>query len=145
MTRTKRIAPVQSLFDDNERRLAQSLVAFERRATESEAKLNELERYRSEYEKQFTQRAGRGIGATDLRDYQAFLARLNEAIRQQQTLVQRAQAERDAELQRWQDAARRAKALGLVVEGWRVEERRANDRRDQHETDERAQRKVSIL
>jgi flagellar protein FliJ len=144
MTRTKRIAPVQTLFDDNERRLAQSLAAFERRAAESEKKLQELERYRAEYEKQFTQRAGRGIGATDLRDYQAFLARLNEAIRQQTALVQRAQIERDAERQRWQDSARRAKALGFVVDGWRAEERRADDRRDQRETDERAQRKVSI-
>ena len=144
MTRTKRIAPVQTLFDDNERRLAQSLASFERRAVESETKLQELERYRVEYEKQFTQRAGRGIGATDLRDYQAFLARLNEAIRQKAALVQRAQIERDAERRRWQDSARRAKALGHVVEGWRAEERRADERRDQRETDERAQRKVSI-
>ena len=144
MTRTKRIAPVQTLFDDNERRLAQSLASFERRTAENEKKLEELERYRAEYEKQFTQRAGRGIGATDLRDYQAFLARLNEAIRQQAALVQRAQIERDAERRRWQDSARRAKALGHVVEGWRAEERRADERRDQRETDERAQRKVSI-
>jgi flagellar protein FliJ len=144
MTRTQRIAPVQTLFDDNERRLAQSLASFERRTAESEKKLQELECYRAEYEKQFTQRAGRGIGAPDLRDYQAFLARLNEAIRQQAALVQRAQIERDAERRRWQDSARRAKALGHVVEGWRVEERRADERRDQRETDERAQRKVSI-
>jgi flagellar protein FliJ len=145
MTRTKRIAPVQTLFDDNERRLAQSLAAYERRVHDSETKLSELERYRSEYEKQFTQSAGRGMGVTELRDYQAFLARLNEAIRQQRTLTQRAQIERDAERQRWQEAARRAKALGLVVEGWKTEERRALDKRDQRETDERAQRiKVSL-
>ena len=144
MTRAKRIAPVQTLFDDNERRLAQSLAGFERRAAESETKLDELERYRAEYEKQFTQRAAGGIGATDLRDYQAFLARLSEAIRQQRILMQRAQIERDAERQRWQEAARRAKALGHVVEGWRAEERRAGEQRDQRETDERAQRKVSV-
>ncbi len=143
MTRTKRIAPVQSLFDDNERRLARTLVAFERRATESEAKLNELERYRTEYEKQFTQRAGRGIGATDLRDYQAFLARLVEAIRQQQAVVRRAQSDRDVERSRWQEAAKRAKALGHVVEKWQAEERRASDRREQRESDERAQRRVT--
>jgi flagellar FliJ protein len=145
MTRTKRIAPVQTLFDDTERRLAQSLAAYERRAHDSETKLSELERYRGEYEKQFTQSAGRGMGVAELRDYQAFLARLTEAIRQQRTLTQRAQIERDAERQRWQEAARRAKALGSVVEGWKAEERRAVDKRDQRETDERAQRiKVSL-
>jgi flagellar FliJ protein len=145
MTRTKRIEPVQTLFDDNERRLAQSLAAYERRARDSETKLTELERYRTEYEKQFTQSAGRGMGVAELRDYQAFLARLTEAIRQQRTLTQRAQIERDAERQRWQEAARRAKALGYVVDGWKAEERRTLDKRDQRETDERAQRiKVSL-
>lgn len=143
MTRAKRMQPVQTLFDDTERRLAQSLAAFERRAVDAEAKQQELERYRTEYEKQFSQRAGRGIGVTDLRDYQAFLARLSEAVRQQQAVVKRAQVERDAERQRWQEAAKRAKALGYVVEQWQTEERRASDRREQRESDERAQRKVN--
>lgn len=143
MTRAKRLEPVQNLVDDTERRLALSLAAFERRVTENETKLQELERYRAEYERQFSQRAGKGIGATDLRDYQAFLARLGEAIKQQQSIVQRARAERDAERQRWQDAAKRSKALGHVVEQWRTEERRTSDRREQRESDERAQRKVS--
>jgi flagellar protein FliJ len=143
MTRSKRMKPVQNLVDENERRLAQSLAAGERKVTEAEGKLQELERYRSEYEKQFSQRAGRGIGAIDLRDYQVFLARLAEAIRQQQAIVQRARAERDAERLRWREAAKRAKALGHVVEQWQTEERRMFERREQHESDERAQRKVN--
>src|SRR5262245_29849518 len=140
MTRAKRLQPVQHLVDDNERRLAQSVGAFERRVAETEKKLSELERYRGEYEKQFSQRAGVGMGVSSLRDYQAFLAKLNEAIRQQQTVVQRARTERDAERIRWQDAAKRAKALGHVVEQWQTEERRTLDQREQRESDERAQR-----
>lgn len=143
MTRAKRMKPVQSLVDGNERRLAQSLAAFERKTMEAEGKLQELERYRAEYEKQFSQRAGRGIGAVDLRDYQVFLARLAEAIRQQHAIVQRVRAERDAEHLRWQEAAKRAKALGHVVKQWQTEERRTFERREQHESDERAQRKVN--
>jgi flagellar protein FliJ len=143
MTRAKRMRPVQSLLDDTERRLALGLAAFERRVADAEAKQQELERYRTEYEKQFSQRAGRGIGVTDLRDYQAFLARLSEAVRQQQAVVKRAQVERDAERQRWQEAAKRAKALDYVVDQWQTEERRASDRREQRESDERAQRKVN--
>jgi len=143
VTRAKRMKPVQNLFDDTERRLALAVATIERKVAEAEAKLQELERYRGDYDKQFVQRAGRGIGATDLRDYQAFLGRLSEAIRQQQAVVKRAQSERDAERQRWQEAAKRAKALGHVVEQWQTEERRASDRREQRETDERAQRRVN--
>jgi flagellar FliJ protein len=143
VTRAKRMKPVQDLVDENERRLAQILAAGERKLAEAEGKLQELERYRCEYEKQFSQRAGRGIGAVDLRDYQVFLARLAEAIRQQQAIVQRARAERDAERVRWEEAAKRAKALGHVVEQWQSEERRMFERREQRESDDRAQRKVN--
>jgi flagellar FliJ protein len=141
MKRAKRLEPVQQIVDDAQRRLAQSVAAFEKRVLEGEAKLLELQRYKGEYEQQFSQRAGRGIGATDLRDYQAFLARLAEAIKQQQVLVARARSEHQAERVKWQEALKRSKALGHVVERWQTEERHMNDRRDQRESDERAQRK----
>jgi flagellar protein FliJ len=141
MKRAKRLEPVQQIVDDAQRRLALSVAAFEKRVLEGETKLQELQRYKGEYEQQFSQRAGRGIGATDLRDYQAFLARLAEAIRQQQALVTRARAEHQAERLKWQEALKRSKALGHVVERWQAEERHMNDRRDQRESDERAQRK----
>jgi flagellar FliJ protein len=143
VNRAKRLQPVQEVVGDAERRLAQSVGAFDRRVREAEAKLQELERYRVEYEQQFAQRAGQGISASGLRDYQAFLSRLGEAVRQQQALVQRAVTERDAEHLRWQQAAKRAKALDHVVGQWQADERRATDRREQRDTDERGQRKVS--
>jgi flagellar FliJ protein len=143
MKRAQRLEPVQHLAADAQRRLATSVAACERRVLEGEAKLNELQRYKAEYEQQFSQRAERGIGATDLRDYQVFLARLGEAIKQQQALVNRAHIEHQAERIKWQDALKRAKALGHVVDQWQAEERRVSERRDQRESDERAQTKVS--
>jgi flagellar protein FliJ len=139
--RAKRLEPVQQIVDDAQRRLALSVAAFEKRVLEAEAKLQELTRYKGEYEQQFSQRAGRGIGVADLRDYQAFLARLSEAIKQQTALVARARADHQAERVKWQEALKRSKALGHVVERWQAEERHMNDRRDQRESDERAQRK----
>jgi flagellar protein FliJ len=141
MKRATRLEPVQQIVDDAQRRLALSVAAHEKRVLDGETKLQELQRYKGEYEQQFSQRAGRGIGASDLRDYQAFLARLAEAIKQQQALVARARAEHQAERVKWQEALKRSKALGHVVERWQAEERHMNDRRDQRESDERAQRK----
>ena len=141
MKRAKRLEPVQQIVDDAQRRLALSVAAFEKRVLEGETKLQELQRYKGEYEQQFSQRAGRGIGATDLRDYQAFLARLAEAIKQQQALVVRARAEHQAERVKWQEALKRSKALGHVVERWQAEERHMNERRDQRDSEERAPRK----
>ncbi|HEY5808881.1 MAG TPA: flagellar export protein FliJ [Povalibacter sp.] len=140
MNRAKRLQPVQNLMDDNERKLARSVAAFEKRLHDAELKLAELERYQGEYQRQLTERAGQGIGVMGLRDYQAFLARLVEAIRQQRAVVQRAVSERDVERKKWQLAAQRARAIDHVVDHWQAEERRAEDRREQIEIDERAQR-----
>jgi flagellar protein FliJ len=142
MKRAKRLEPVQHIVDEAQKRLAMSVAAFEKRVLEGEAKLGELVRYKSEYEQSFAQRAGRGIGVMDLRDYQAFLARLAEAIKQQQALVNRARAEHQAERLKWQEALKRSKALGHVVERWEAEERHVVERRDQRESDERAQRTI---
>jgi len=144
MTRIKRLQPVQDLAESAEKRLAQSLAAFERRVSEAEGKLQELARYRAEYEQQLTQRAEGGMSVMALRDYQAFIARLNEAMRQQQAVVQRVRAERDAERLKWQDAARRVKAIEHVFTKWQNEERYLADRREQRDTDERGQRKPKV-
>jgi flagellar FliJ protein len=142
MTRSQRLAPVQDVVESAERKLAQSLAMHERRVLEAQNKLDELTRYRSEYEKQLTERVASGMGVAELRDYHAFLGRLTEAMRQQQSVVHRARADRDAEQTRWREAARRVKAIDHVVTQWQTEERRLADRREQREIDERAQRVV---
>jgi flagellar protein FliJ len=142
MTRAKRLEPVQHIVDEAQKRLAMSLAAFEKRLLDGEKKLEELVRYKAEYEQGFQQRAAGGIGVMEMRDYQVFLARLAEAIKQQQALVIRARAEADAERLKWLEALKRSKALGHVVERWQAEERHVHERREQRESDERAQRKM---
>jgi flagellar protein FliJ len=143
MKRAKRLEPVQHIVDEAQKRLAMSVAAFEKRLLDGEKKLEELVRYKAEYEQGFQQRAAGGIGVMEMRDYQAFLARLAEAIKQQQALVNRARAEHEAERVKWQEALKRSKALGHVVERWQAEERHVTERREQRESDERAQRKIS--
>lgn len=140
MTRADRLQPVQNLAEEAERRFAQQVAALERTAREAQAKLQDLERYAGEYQNQYAARVARGMSVTDLRDYQAFMARLAEAARQQRAIVDRANSEFDVGRLRWQEAAKRVKALDHVVTQWRDDARRAADRREQIETDERAQR-----
>lgn len=139
MTRTRRMQPVQRLMDDGERRHAQRLADAQQRLAAAEHKLAELERYRQEYVQSFDQRATTGATGLALRDFQVFLGRLSQAVQQQAQLVARLRDDVAAETRQWQVAARKARALGSVVEQWRGEERRAQDRQEQKETDERAQ------
>ena len=140
MKRSERLEIVKKVVDDFERRKAEALAACERRVTESEKKLSDLEAYRDGYVRDFNLRAKAGIGAAAARDYQVFLGRLDEALRQQTQAVIGTRAQRDAELQNWQDAAQRAEAIGQTVKRWQGDERHALERREQIESDERSQR-----
>jgi flagellar protein FliJ len=140
MKRAQRLEMVRRVVDDLEKRKAEALAASQRHVTESETKLTELESYRVGYVREFAIRAESGIDGASARDYQAFLARLEEALRQQSQAVIRARAQRDSELQNWQGAAQRAEAVGQMVKRWQTEEQRTLERRDQQESDERSQR-----
>jgi flagellar FliJ protein len=76
--------------------------------------------------------------AAALRDYQTFLARLDDAIRQQAQIVSRSAAELEFERSRWRDAAIRLKSVSTVIDKWQREDRATADRAAQTETDERA-------
>jgi len=144
MKKSTRMQVVQRVADDSERKRAESLAASERRVTECEAKLAELEGYQASYAQQFTERAGAGIGGAGLREYQAFLARLGEAVRQQRELLARARLERDAQLRQWQSAAQRADIVGKVVEQSRRSEQRDREAREQRESDELSQTSTTL-
>ena len=138
MKRAERLQMVQNVVDDQERSRAEALAASERRVTESEAKLAELQVYQDSYVRGFAIRAESGIDGAMARDYQAFLARLEEALRQQTQVLIRARAQRDGEMQIWQGAAQRAEAVGQMVKRFRSDEARALDRQEQVESDERS-------
>ena len=140
MKRSERMQTVERVVSDVEKKRAEALAARERHVTECEQKLQELESYQKSYAQQFQARAGAGIGAAGLRDFQTFMLRLGEAVKQQTQLVEKAKADRDAERKVWQHAAQRAEAVGGLVERWQKEEQQQQDKQDQRDTDERAQR-----
>ncbi len=141
MRAIKQLELVQRVTDDEERRRAEGLAARQRRVAECEAKLAELQRYHTGYASEFAKHAGRGMSGARLREFQAFLVRLGEALRQQAEIVDRAKAERDAELAGWRQAAQRAEMVDHVVKRRKGEERRAVEREEQRESDERSLRK----
>jgi flagellar FliJ protein len=134
------MAPVQRVFGDAERDRARELGDAQRRLAEAEARLGELQAYRSEYQGAFRKRAEDGTSIRALRDFQAFLARLDEALRQQEQLVAGAREQAAGSRRSWQGAARQVKAVESVVDRWQDAEVRAGERREQKEADERAQR-----
>ena len=136
MTRSERLDVVQQVTARNEREHAERVAAAQRHLKEMEDKHAALEKYRGEYEAGFATRSRAGFDAIGVRDFQAFLARLGEALIAQAEIVKQAQAAVDAVRAQWREAAQRAHVVDSLDERWQSEETRAANRRDQNESDE---------
>jgi flagellar FliJ protein len=139
MKRSERMEPVQQVLEGTEQARARELGEGQKRLAEAEAKLTELAAYHGEYLRAYRQRGQDGTSITRLRDFQAFLARLEQAMSQQEKVVAQARESVTAQRRNWQGAARQVKAVESVVGRWHRDEVKAGERRDQKETDERAQ------
>jgi flagellar protein FliJ len=138
--RVEQLDVVQQVATRNERERAESLAMAERNAVEAEQKLVALERYRNEYETQLATKAAAGTDISGVREFQAFLARLGDALVAQRQVLAQARAARDEMLGAWRQAAQKAKVVETLAERWQDEARRDEDRRTQRESDELAQR-----
>lgn len=138
MKRSERLDIVQQAAARTERERAERVALAEKHLVEMQQKLSALEKYRSEYEAGFAARAGAGLGAVGVRDFQTFLARLGEALVQQKQLVGAARQALEAERNHWREAAQRSHVVETLAERWQGEETRAADRRDQQLSDELA-------
>jgi flagellar protein FliJ len=140
MSPTQRLQLVQRVTDEKERQHAQKLAQSRTRVTQCETKLKELQGFQAGYKRDFEQRAAAGIRGTGIREFQAFLAKLAEAIRQQEELLEKARGDSESERTHWQGAAQRSQIMDKVVERHAASESKARDRRDQRESDDRGQR-----
>jgi flagellar FliJ protein len=138
--RSKRLEPVGVLADQAEKDCAAQVAAVQGRLADAERRCLELQRYLAEYQSMFQRRASAGIGVSGMRDYQTFIARLAEAVRQQQGVIEQLQTDCEQARARWLSAAARKSAMRKVIANVRSEDQKIEERRNQNESDEHAQR-----
>ena len=140
MSRSKRMKPVQRVAETREQAAVQKLGESQQCLEAQRIKLEELCRYRDQYSESFRTSGGQGLDANRLQDYRVFLARLNEAIRQQEDILAQCTRDHEQTRQQWIQTRNHHQAIDKVVENYRSEEQKARDRHEQKEQDECAQR-----
>lgn len=134
-SRAQQLQPaVEQARQRSEDALAQ-LATQQQLLARAEYQLSELQRYRQEY-------AAAGDGAQSvaaLLNRQQFVERIDRAIVQQEAEVARQTRQLAQVRDHWRRAHARESALDSVVAQHREEERRAADRHEQAEVDERMQ------
>jgi flagellar FliJ protein len=140
MKKSKRFQSVIKIASAHERQAATALGEAQAALQSQMARLEELLRYQEEYRLQFQRTGSLGVDARRIEDYCVFLDKLRQAIRQQQDMVEAAQQAVDERKQAWFSSRGKLKTYDNVMERFQTEERRQEDKREQKETDERAQR-----
>ena len=139
MTGSKRFRPVQRLAASKEQNAARELGKSQRNVERQKSKLEELKQYHKEYNERFQTAAKAGITATQLHEYRAFLAKLEYAIKEQETTVLASQHANFVQKEEWKRKHTRTQALDKVMERYKNDEQQARANREQKDADDRSQ------
>jgi flagellar FliJ protein len=141
VTRSDRLKPIRQVAQVRERDAARAFGESQRRLQDEEQRLAELEAYRNEYLQRFRTLQQQGITVAQLLEYQAFLGKLDAALRHQEEVVELRRGDAERRMAAWTDRRTHTQAMDRAVENLAEAERAAGERRDQKALDERNQRR----
>ena len=140
LSRAARLAPVVDMAEKTERAAVQRLGHFQGQVRVAQSKLEDLERFRLEYQEQWIQRGSLGVSGQWLLGYQQFLTQLDTAVGQQRQSLAWHQNNLDKAREAWQQAYARVEGLRKLVQRYVNEARQLEDKREQKLLDELSQR-----
>ncbi|MFA5627381.1 MAG: flagellar export protein FliJ [Thiohalomonadaceae bacterium] len=139
MSRAKRMQPIVRITQMREEDAARELGKAQRQLKEQKDRLAELCLYRKEYLQTFQAQGSASISAVHFQEFHRFLANLEQAIEQQQLVVQNASRLCAQKNELWQQTHIKSKSMGMVVERYEEQEQYEQGRREQKDADEMAQ------
>lgn len=140
MLRSRRLSVVLSLEQRKENEALERMATAQRKVEEQQAQIRQLEQYQQEYNQQIRNSQQGVVPVARLQGWQAFIAQLDQLIRQQEQQLSLAEQQL-AECRRlWQQAWERRRGMEKYIETCRQQEQREQDLREQKVADEAAGR-----
>jgi len=140
MKKSKRIKPIIRIAENSEHKAAIELGRAQSQLRENLNRLQELLSYEQEYRARFEDTGRRGVSIQTLHGFRSFLEKLETAIEQQKQAVKVAQDLVTHQQKKWFASRDKLKIYGNVEDKFLSEEIRQEERQEQNESDERAQR-----
>jgi len=138
---SKRFKPIQKIATHKERKAAAALGESLKQREAAQAQLDDLRQYRAEYLERFSGATQAGLSSRQIIEYQVFITKLETAITQQEEIVSQSQQACDSSKAQWRGRYTKSKAMENVVGRMQKAERKDINRKEQSESDDRAQRK----
>jgi len=142
------LKPLISLIEVAERERDDALARFERMRQAAQAAQDQgqaLRQWRGEYVARWQTQFQTGSSVEIVRCYQEFMARLAQAIAEQDIAIERTRNSLEAARQLLQAREQRLAAVGQLIDRRRREQAQAESRREQKATDEQAARRPQRL
>lgn len=140
MSKSSTLDTLIELATDEAGRAAVQLGHSIRYATDAEQKLAMLIQYREEYDARFQQNLKIGLSAGDYRNYQSFIDKLDQAIADQQQIVQIARNRIDQDRSSWQSSEKKRASFDTLATRVQKAAQKKESRIEQKEMDEYAMR-----
>ena len=122
----------------------QRLGAVMTQARDSEYKCGTLAAYRDDYRSRLENATRAGVAAADLRNFQGFLAKLDEAVQLQSAESEHWRQTVETARNLWQEEQKRMRSYSLIQQRRREVESRKATRQEQKQQDEIAARPSAI-
>lgn len=138
--RSRRMKPVADHAEQNEQDAVRVFVVAKDKLAAAEQQLEQLLGYRKEYEDNLQSSQATGIGIQRIRDFYSFFEKLNLTIEQAYLEIETCKNRCEKKKLLWLACRSRSQALNMVVEKYQLEEFKQEERAEQKEMDEHAQR-----
>jgi flagellar FliJ protein len=140
MNASDRFKPVLRVAENREANAARRFGQSKKQCREEEDKLQNLKDYHAEYMARFQQSASVGMNASQLREYQAFLNKLEQAILEQEEIVRRSKQNCSEHKQQWTQKHIRTQSMDKAMDRMVKNEQKQEAAQEQRLSDELAQR-----
>ena len=140
MNASDRFKPVLRVAENREASAARRFGQSKKQCREEEDKLQNLRQYHAEYMARFQQTASTGMNASQLREYQSFLNKLEQAILEQEEIVRQSKLNCSEKKQQWTKKHIRTQTMDKAMDRMVKNEQKQKDALEQKASDELAQR-----
>ena len=140
MKKSQRIKTLVEIKATQEKNTLEALGASQRKLLAAQAQVENLRKYRQEYQDRFNQLGGVGISVVQLLEFRSFMDKLDKAIAGQEQSLSECATDLMTKRKIWEGLHHRTQNLQKVCNSALAAELKQEGKREQLEQDERASR-----
>ena len=138
------LQPLVNLAQQQNEAAIRKLGQLNQQQQAAQVQLDTLLQYRKDYQVRFQEAERNGMSQSDLRNFQDFLLRLDEAIRLQHVATERAREQVQVGRSELQEAQRKMKSFDTLAQRHIASERKLAEKMEQRQQDEHTGRVAAV-